>query len=183
MLHTQMSGSHTSCPEKTVCLAAISLPWSPGFSLGPRPQKLSSPHPPQLDSNTKLSSLKLASRPLLPFSVYLARGCGLHRSQPMGATGRSQGGDRLWSPEGGLGHIKPSPNLPKPNLQNSCCLTEGPTCQPTKGIQIRDKYLRHQDTAQPLPLSVCSLALIWILIAFIWRFACLSLQPAPGRLD
>lgn len=153
MLHTQMSGSHTSCPEKTVCLAAISLPWSPGFSLGlPRPQKLSLPHPSQLDSNTKLLSLKLASRPLLPFSVYLARGCGLDSSQPMGATGRSQGGDRLWSPEGGLGHIKPSPNLPKPNLQNSCCLTEGPTCQPTKGIQIRDKYLRHQDTAQP---SLC----------------------------
>lgn len=96
--HLSACCSHTltPSPERAMCLPTISLPWSPGSSLGlERPQKLSSPYPPQLASYTKLSSLKpqfcnLTNGSLPSFSAHLARGHGLHSSKPMGAIVREE---------------------------------------------------------------------------------------------
>lgn len=100
----------------------------------------------------------------------------------MGAIGCGQGGSRLWGPEGIIECIKPSPDLPKLGLQDGCCLSGRPHLPAYKRHSNKRQIFeapRYSPT-QPLPLHDCSLALIWVLITFIWRFACLSMQPASG---
>jgi hypothetical protein len=85
---------------------------------------------------------------------------------------------RGWAvdPEGGIRTFKRhSSDFPKLGMQDRCCLREAeplssPTYQYTKGIQMRDKYLRPHDITQP---SLCCPApagssqfLIWVLIGF-----------------
>jgi len=62
------------------------------------------------------ASVLLSDKWVSTFCAHLAGGCGLQSSLHMEMMGCSQGGARLWVPEGVVGYIKSSTDLPKPSL-------------------------------------------------------------------